>query len=74
MEADALSFVRKCQACQVHCNQIHAPTVELHSLSTHWPFHTWAFDLVKPTNPPSAGFNWIATTIETYTKWVEAML
>lgn len=44
--ADALSFVRKCQACQLHGDRIHAPAVELDSSSTPWPFRTWAFDLL----------------------------
>lgn len=35
MEADATSFARRCQACQVNSNMIHAPVVELHNLSTH---------------------------------------
>lgn len=61
MEADSLTFARKCQACQLVRNQIRAPAIELHSLSNPWPFHTWAFDMVGPINPPSRGFNWILT-------------
>lgn len=72
-EADALYFARKCQACQFHNNQIHAPTIELHNLSTPRPFHTWAFDLVSPINQPSRGYIWILAVIEYYTKWVEAI-
>lgn len=51
--------------------KIRAPTVELHSLSTTWPFHTWALYLVGPINPPSRGFSWILAATECYTKWVE---
>lgn len=47
--------------------------MELHSLSTLWPFHTWTFDLVGPINPPSRGFNWILAATECYTKWIEAI-
>lgn len=39
IESDSLSFTRRCKACQMHGNRIHAPTVELHSLATPWPFH-----------------------------------
>lgn len=59
-----------CQACQLHGNKIHAPAVELHSLATPWPFHTWAFDLVGPINPPSRGKIWVLIATECYTKWV----
>lgn len=34
MEADAAFFNRKCQACQINSNRIHAPTIKLHRLST----------------------------------------
>lgn len=46
MEADSLSFARKCQAFQLLRNQTLAQVVELYSLSMPWPFHTWTFDLV----------------------------
>ncbi|KAF7822059.1 Gypsy retrotransposon integrase-like protein 1 [Senna tora] len=45
MEADTLRFVRQCMPCQKLADSIHAPAVELHALSTPWPFHFWAFDL-----------------------------
>lgn len=73
MEADSLSFVRKCQACQLLRNQTRAPTVVLHNLSTPWPFHTWAFDMVGPLNSPSWRLNWILAAIKCYTKWVEVV-
>ena len=40
MEAYATHHTRKCYPYQVHGNTIHAPTVELHSINTPWPFHT----------------------------------
>lgn len=30
----------RCQTCQLYSNRIHVPTIELHNLSTTWPFHT----------------------------------
>lgn len=54
-------------------NRIHAATVELHNLATPWSFHTWAFDLIGPINPPSLGHIWILAATECYTKWVEAI-
>ena len=73
MEADAVNHARKCYSCQIHGNAIHAPAVELHSITTPWPFHTWAFDLIGPINPPSKGYIWILAATECFTKWVEAI-
>lgn len=66
VEADSLSLARRCQACQLHRNKILALIVELHSLTTPWPFYTWAFDFIRPINPPSRGNIWILAT-EYYT-------
>nr|XP_009784487.1 PREDICTED: uncharacterized protein LOC104232899 [Nicotiana sylvestris] len=38
MEKDFYSFVQKCHKCQIHCDLIHAPSSELHLMSTPWPF------------------------------------
>ncbi|KAF7842064.1 Integrase, catalytic core [Senna tora] len=73
MEADALAFVRRCLPCQKLANSIHAPAVELHALSTPWPFHTWAFDLIGPINPNSRGKMWILAATKLFLKWVEAV-
>lgn len=62
MEANATSYAWR-QVCQVNGNIIHAPTVELHSLSIPWPFYTWALDLISPI--------WILPATQYYTKWVE---
>ena len=72
-EDDSISFVRRCQACQKHGNLIHAPAVDLHSLRTPWPFHTWALDLIGPISPPSKRCQWILAATELSTKWVEAI-
>ncbi|KAF7839558.1 reverse transcriptase [Senna tora] len=73
IEADALAFVRRCLPCQKLANSIHAPAVELHALSTPWPFHTWALDLIGSINPNSRGKMWILAATELFSKWVEAV-
>ena len=72
LERDAGVYVKTCQLCQRHDNSIHAPAVGLHSTSSPYPFHTWAFDFVGPINPPSRGKKWILAATEQFTKWVEA--
>ena len=73
MEVDATHHARKCYPCQVHGNAIHALAVELHSINTSWPFHTWAFDLIGPIILSFKGYTWILATTKCFTKWVEAI-
>ncbi|GMP48863.1 hypothetical protein CsSME_00016061 [Camellia sinensis var. sinensis] len=73
MESDASHHVKRCQTCQKHRNLIHAPAVDLHSIRTPWPFHTWAFDLIGPISTSSKGYKWILAATELSTKWVKAI-
>ncbi|KAF7141076.1 hypothetical protein RHSIM_Rhsim06G0084200 [Rhododendron simsii] len=59
MEEDVKNHVKRCKACHVHGNMIHAPAVDLRAIGTPWPFHTWGMDLIGPINPPSKGNIWI---------------
>ncbi|XP_077232421.1 uncharacterized protein LOC143869745 [Tasmannia lanceolata] len=38
LEADCFTFVKKCHLCQIHAILINAPPLELHSLTSPWPF------------------------------------
>jgi len=73
MEKDYAEFVQKCKAYQLHGNMIHAPSIDLHSLVTPYPFHTWAFDQVGAIHPSSRGKIWILVATECFTKWAEAI-
>ena len=35
---DCNKFVRKCHKCQIHGDVSHLPLIELHSISSPWPF------------------------------------
>lgn len=74
MEADVAFVARRCQTCQLNKNRTYAPIVELDCLSTRWPSHIWAFDLLSPINLSSRGHILIITTINCYTKLVEAII
>lgn len=64
IEVDAASLARRCQAFQINSNKIHAIIVELHGMVTSQPFHTQAFDLISPINPPSRDHIWILATMD----------
>ena len=53
MENEAMGFVKSCEACQRLGHLIHAPSVEMGSVTSPWPFHTWSMDLIGPISPPS---------------------
>ncbi|PON73820.1 hypothetical protein TorRG33x02_248720, partial [Trema orientale] len=44
MENETMEFARRCEACQKLGNLIHAPSVEMGSVTSPWPFHTWSLD------------------------------
>lgn len=74
MEKEAHQFVQKCLQCQQHGYLIHAPTQELHSIITLWPFSQWGIDLIGKILPTSSnGHKFIITATEYFTKWVEAI-
>lgn len=73
MENDSATFVRKCKTCQLYGNLIHVLSVELHSLSTPYPFHMWAFDLIGKITPLAWDKMWILVATELYTKWAEVI-
>ncbi|XP_028123469.1 uncharacterized protein K02A2.6-like [Camellia sinensis] len=73
MESDASHHVKRCQTCQKHRNLIHALAVDLHSIRTPWPFHSWTFDLIRPIYIPSKGYKWILAATELSTKWGETI-
>lgn len=67
-----LSFVQRCQTCQLHGNKIHAPIVDLHSLFTPLQFYTWVFDLIDPIKQPFEA-TYGSLLLKRYTKWVEVV-
>lgn len=74
MQTDGVAFAKSCEKCQKHGNLIHAPGRELIPSISHRPFQCWAFDLVGKIHPnSSSGHNFIITTTNYFTKWVEAV-
>ena len=73
MEADCCQFVQKCLECQMHGDLIHMPPLELHALTSPWPFSVWGIDVIGKISPKSSsGHEYILVAIDYFTKWVEA--
>lgn len=74
MEKDAIKLSKTCEKCQLHGNIIHTSARDLIPFITHWPFQQWAFDLIGQIYPASSNeHNFIITTTEYFTKWVEVV-
>ncbi|KAL6328439.1 hypothetical protein AAG906_038314 [Vitis piasezkii] len=52
---------------------IHVPPLELHALTSLWPFSVWGIDIIGKISPKSSnGHEFILVAIDYFTKWVEA--
>ena len=73
MEVDCCQFVQRCPECQMHGDLIHMPPLELHALTSPWPFLVWGIDIIGKISPKSSsGHEYILVTVDYFTKWVEA--
>ena len=73
METDCCQFVQRCPKCQIHGDLIHVPPLELHALTSPWPFSVWDIDIIgKISLKSSNGHEFIFVAIDYFTKWVEA--
>ena len=72
MEIDCCQFVQRCPECQIHGDLIHVPPLELHALTSPWPFLVWGIDIIGKISPKSSnGHECILVAIDYFTKWVE---
>ena len=69
MIADAMTYAKRCKACQIHPDFIHQPPKLLHPTVALWPFEMWEMDIVGPITPPSAkGHRYILAITEYFSK------
>ncbi|RVW63884.1 Transposon Ty3-I Gag-Pol polyprotein [Vitis vinifera] len=72
METDCCQFVQRCPECQMHGDLIHVPPLELHVLTSPWPFSIWGIHIIGKISPKSSnGHEFILVAIDYFTKWVE---
>ena len=55
METDCCQFVQKCLDCQVHGDFIHVLPLELHALTSPWPFSVWVWTRIFHLRPHLIG-------------------
>ena len=72
METDCCQFVQRCPKCQMHRDLIYIPPLELHALTSSWPFSIWGIDIIRKILPKSSnGHEFILVAIDYFTKQVE---
>ena len=72
MIADAIKYVRRCKACQIHTDCILQPSKLLHPIVSSWPFEAWGIDVVESISLSSAkGHQFILVIIDYFSKWVK---
>ena len=67
--------VRACLECQKFVGKEKLHSLPLKPISIEAPFQQWGLDFIGEIHPPSIGqHKWILTTIDYFTKWIEAAL
>lgn len=49
-----------------------APPTELNVMSSPWLFARWEMDILEPFPKASQGLKYLITTVDYFTKWLEA--
>ena len=73
METDCCQFVQRCPKCQIHGDLLNVLPLELHALTSPWPFSVWVIDIIGKISPKSSnGHEFILVAIDYLTMWVES--
>ncbi|XP_021971279.1 uncharacterized protein LOC110866441 [Helianthus annuus] len=72
MYETASEDVKKCDNCQVHAPMTHRHKHPMIPVSTSWPFHKWAIDIIGPFPKGLGGVKYVVVAIDYFTKWIEA--
>jgi hypothetical protein len=71
---DVYMEVKACIKCQKFFGKQQLKSLPLKPLVASAPFQQWGLDFIGEIHPPSSGQNrWILTTIDYFTKWIEAI-
>ncbi|KAK2999126.1 hypothetical protein RJ639_022920 [Escallonia herrerae] len=69
---DAMSYTKKCDACQRFSPIPRQTPSPLSALSSPIPFVMWGIDILGPFPPTTAQHKFVIVVIDYFTKWVEA--
>jgi len=70
----AITYAKRCHACQVHGDFIHQAPGHLRSITSSWPFEIWEMDVIGPISPPSSkGHRLILAITDYFSKWAETI-
>ena len=73
MISDAITYAKRCHACQIHDDFIHQAPGHFRSTTSSWPFEMWGMDVVGLISPPSSKGHQFILAITDFSKWAEAI-
>jgi hypothetical protein len=68
-----MKVVTKCKDCRFFQKQTTKHANPLRPIDLSWPFVIWGIDIVGILPRAPGGFRFLFVTIDTFTKWMEAM-
>ncbi|XP_026378034.1 uncharacterized protein LOC113272411 [Papaver somniferum] len=72
MIQDTSRMSRRFEECQRFAKRIHAPSTELNSVGSPWPFAKWGIDIVGPLVEGTGKRRFLIVATNYFSKWVEA--
>ena len=69
---DAADYSRRCDKCQRFAKIPRAPSTQLKSMVSPWPFATWGIDIIGVLPIAKGGAKYAIVAVDYFTKWVEA--
>ncbi|XP_026442919.1 uncharacterized protein LOC113342667 [Papaver somniferum] len=72
MNEDSKKMAKTFIECQQFGKRRHAPSMELKSILSPWPFAKWGVDIVGPLRAGTGQRKYLIVSTDYFTKWVEA--
>ncbi|XP_026377746.1 uncharacterized protein LOC113272052 [Papaver somniferum] len=72
MNEDSKQTEKFCIECQKFGKRRHAPSMDLKSVLSPWPFSKWGVDIVGPLRDGTGQRKYLIVATDYFTKWVEA--
>ncbi|XP_062112162.1 uncharacterized protein LOC133823409 [Humulus lupulus] len=71
LSKDSISYVRKCDKCQLFATVSRALPVKLKMISSPWPFAVWGIDLIGALPMGKGGVCYAVVAIDYFRKWAK---